>query len=330
MATVISADGHGPADPGDRLFWSEGGLTAGTVGGGRNEQQVLEACAKLTTEQQVLPIGSFLPGTAPSCGGSLRVLLERVDFSDPAGDSFWDTVQQTIPGPTPCIFLTQIPESDVQPCHLLANATGVVATFGKNCKGVDVSPVFLRQLMETEQSCLQERDPHSSQHSFFVQPLNHRGRLFLFGAGHVAREVAWLADRTGFQVILVDPRRELMEAVRFPTATSLHVNNAEQFFSGNTVGPRDYLVIAGPDHGTDLSTLLQAAKTSARYIGVMGSGKKIGSFEKTLRKNDLWETLDGRLHAPIGISIPSKSPSEVAVSIVAELIEVRAQPSMKQ
>ena len=328
MATVISVDGHGPAKPGDRLFWTEGGLAAGTVGGGSNERQVLEACAKLTTEQQLLAISSFLPTTLSSCGGSLQVLLEKVDFSNPAGDSFWETVQQRIPGPAPHILLTLITDSNVRPCHVLANETGVVATLGKGCESLELPPALLQQLMESEQSCLQETHSHVSQHSFFIQPLNRRGRLFLFGAGHVAREVAWLADRTGFQVILIDPRRQLMEAKRFPAACSLHLNDAQQFFADNRVGSRDFLVIAGPDHSSDLAALVQAGKTSARYIGVMGSKNKIGSFEKVLRKKDLWQTLEGRLHAPIGIAIPSKDPAEVAVSIVAELIQVRTQPSI--
>ncbi len=206
----------------------------------------------------------------------------------------------------------------------------MLAILGRDCELFELFPALLQQLMENEQSCLQEIESNSQKHSFFLQPLNRRGRLFLFGAGHVAREVAWLADRTGFQVILVDPRSELMAAQRFPATCGLHLKNAEQFFSDNTVGSRDYLVIAGPDHGTDLTTLLQAAKTSAGYIGVMGSKNKIGSFEKVLKKKALWKTLKGRLHAPIGIAIPSKTPAEVAVSIVAELIAVRNQPSIKR
>jgi xanthine dehydrogenase accessory factor len=330
MATVVSVDGHGPATPGDRLFWAAGKLTSGTVGGGSNEQQVLEACAKFSGEQLLLPVGSSFPATLPSCGGALQVLLEAIDFSDPAGESFWKTLQQLLPGPAPHIFLTLITDSDAQSCHLLANETGVVASFGRGCKGLEIPPTLLQQFMENEQSSLQEITCDSSSHSFFVQPLNRRGRLFLVGAGHVAREVAWLADRTGFQVTLIDPRRELMKAEYFPAGCSLYLMDAAQFFEDNTIGFRDYLVIAGPDHGSDLAALEQATSTPARYIGVMGSGKKIGSFEKVLRKKGLWQDLEGRLHAPIGIPIPSKIPAEVAVSIVAELIQVRNRPVIKQ
>ena len=198
MATVLSTDGHGPARAGNSLFWAEGKLIFGTVGGGSNEQQVLEACTNLTTQKLVLEISSFLPGTLPSCGGKLKIQLEKIDFGNPEEAIFW-----------------------------------------KN-----------------------------------KQPINHPDNLFLMGAGHVAREVAWLADRNGFEIVIVDPRKELMQAEHFPERCTLCLQDHEQFFSETTPDTKDFIIIAGPDHPTDLAVLKRAAQTSARYIGVMGSRKK--------------------------------------------------------
>ncbi len=325
MATILSSDGHGPARSGDRLFFSEGRLAAGTVGGGSNEQQVLQACAALTTNRRLLDISSFLPGSLPSCGGKLRVMLERIDLSDPAATSFLETLQQLVPGPDPLLLLSLVDESDKAPCYLLANEKGAIAALNEECRTLEFSPELWQQLMADEQHSLQKLTIGSSQLSFFTHPLNRRGRLFLLGAGHVAREVAWLADRTGFQVIIVDPRQELMQAERFPAACTLCPEDSHQFFLDDPIGSRDFLVIAGPDHATDLAVLEQAISTPARYIGVMGSRRKINAFEKTLKQKGVYQSLAGRLYAPIGISIPSKSPAEVAVSIVAELIQVRAK-----
>ncbi len=325
MATILSSDGHGPARSGDRLFFSEGRLVTGTVGGGSNEQQVLQACAALTTNRRLLDISSFLQGNMPSCGGKLRVILERIDLSDPAATSFLETLQQLVPGPDPLLLLSLVDESDKAPCYLLANEKGAIAALNEGCRTAEFSPELWQQLMADEQCSLQKLTIGSSQLSFFMHPLNRRGRLFLLGAGHVAREVAWLADRTGFQIIIVDPRQGLMKPERFPAACTLCPEEHTHFFASKTVGPRDFLIIAGPDHATDLAVLEQAASTSARYIGVMGSRGKIGFFEKELRKKGLWRSLTGRLHAPIGIPISSRNPAEVAVSIVAELIQVRAE-----
>ena len=254
MATVITSDGRGPARPGDRLLWAEGQLVAGTVGGGSNEQQVLDACAALTTQKHVIEISSFLPGSLPSCGGTLQIQLEKVDFGKPEEAAFWKKA------------LAQ----------------------------------------------------------------NRCDNLLLMGAGHVAGEVAWLADRNRFQVTVVDSRKELMQPEHFPQRCSLLLQQSTQFFSENMPDQRDFIVIVGPDHATDLAVLEQAVTTSARYIGVMGSKKKIASFKEILKKKDLWQAAAERIYAPIGISISSKTPAEVAVSIVAELIQVRAHSSIKQ
>jgi len=325
MATVLHSDGHGPARAGDRLFFSAGRLVTGTVGGGSNEQQVLQACAALTTGRRQLDISSFLPGTLPSCGGRLRVLLEWLDLGNPPASSFRETLQQLVPGPDPLLLLSLLDESDAPPCYLLANENGILAALNGEGRTVAVAAELWPQLMTTEQCGLQELTINAGRCSVFLQPLNRNGRLFLLGGGHVAKEVAWLADRTGFQVIVVDPRRELMGPESFPATCTLCPEHYDHFISRSSLGSRDFLVIAGPDHATDLALLEQAANTSARYIGVMGSRGKIASFEKVLREKGLWQILTGRLHAPIGLPIASRRPAEVAVSIVAELIQVRAQ-----
>ena len=248
IATVISSNGQGPARQGNTLFWASGQLIAGTVGGGSNEQQVLQACAELVTPEHVVEISSFLPGTLPSCGGTLQVKLIKVDFGNPEEAAFWKNE-------------------------------------------------------------LSRKD---------------REQLYIMGAGHVAMEVAWLADRNDFQVHIIDLREELLLAGRFPENCTLHSISGKQFFSQNAPAEKDFIIIAGPDHATDLAVLEHVATTSAHYIGVMGSKKKIGSFKEILKKKHLWQTVADRLYAPIGIKISSKTPAEVAVSIVAELIQVRS------
>jgi xanthine dehydrogenase accessory factor len=149
-------------------------------------------------------------------------------------------------------------------------------------------------------------------------------RLLLFGAGHVVQELAWLADRNRFSCVVVDPRRELMSNTNFPAGVSLICCSVDDYLQRSVVTADNYIVIAGPDHAVDLRILELVAITQAHYVGVMGSKRKIGSFIERLQKKSLLQLLDGRLFAPIGIGISSRRPSEVAVSIVAELISIRA------
>jgi len=150
------------------------------------------------------------------------------------------------------------------------------------------------------------------------------------GAGHVAKEVSWLADRNGFQVHIIDPRQELMQAEHFPDSCTLSVQQSVPFLTEEKLLFKDFIIIAGPDHATDLAVLQQAIQTPAHYIGVMGSKKKIASFQEILTRKNLWQDAANRIHAPIGIPISSRAPTELAVSIVAELIQIRAQSSIKQ
>ena len=253
LATVIGTDGLGPAQKGDHLFWSEGKLLAGTVGGGENEEQVIRACAALDEHQKIIDVAPIFSGVGSSCGGSLQVRLQQLDLTR---------------------------EEDIT---LLKNL---------QCK------------------------PES-------------GRLLLCGAGHVVRELVWLADRTGFHSVIVDPRAELLQGNELPATASRIYSSASDWLAGASVRTTDYIIIAGPDHATDLAVLQQAAKTAAHYIGVMGSSRKINAFTTSLQQQGLDPTLDGRLYAPIGLDIPSKRPAEVAVSIVGQLIAVRADLSLK-
>jgi len=248
LATVLSVDSSGPAQQGDYLFWADGKLLAGTVGGGENELQVLKACADFSKKQQVVSIFSPPSGLLPSCGGKLEVRLTRLDLAK---------------------------EEDI-------------ALLKKQQKG------------------------------------DSRNRLLLFGAGHVVQELAWLADRNRFSCVVVDPRRELMINSNFPAGVGLRCCSADEYLRENIVSADDYIVIAGPDHAVDLQALELVATTQAHYVGVMGSKRKIGSFTEILQKKSLLQLFDGRLFAPIGIDISSRKPSEVAVSIVAELISIRA------
>lgn len=251
LAKVLSSDGLGPTQQGDALFWSEGRRVVGTVGGGENEQQVLEACAALDKKQKIVEIKPASPAILPSCGGTLQVRLDRLDLS-------------------------------------------------------------LEEDQKYFRAQLQRKDS---------------GRLLLFGAGHVVQELVWLADRTGFSSVIIDPRQSLLEAADLPQTVSCVCSAATEWLDRGVVGTADYIIIAGPDHATDLAVLQKAAGTAAHYIGVMGSSRKIESFVTLLRKEGVYPSLERRLYAPIGMDIPSKRPAEVAVSIVAQLIAVRAGQS---
>jgi xanthine dehydrogenase accessory factor len=156
----------------------------------------------------------------------------------------------------------------------------------------------------------------------FVEPILPQPVLYLFGGGHVSTAVARAASATGFAVGIVDDREAFANAQRFPMAQEVYVSYAEAF---EKIKPNasTYLVIVTRGHKDDMSVLAWAARTEARYVGMIGSKRKVLSVYKALEKEGYRPEEFARVYAPMGLEIGALSPEEIAVSIVAELIAVR-------
>ena len=156
----------------------------------------------------------------------------------------------------------------------------------------------------------------------FVEPILPIPRLWLLGAGHVAQPTAALALTVGFDVLVVDEREELNTAERFP-GCQLLLDDPSDALHKAQLGDRDWVVIVTHDHQLDERALEAASKNAARYVGLVGSRRKVFRLvERVSRKRAGAIALD-RLYAPVGLDIGAITPAEIAVSIVAELIALR-------
>lgn len=154
-------------------------------------------------------------------------------------------------------------------------------------------------------------------------PFLERCRLLIVGGGHVGQKVAQLAAEVDFDVWVVDDRQEYCNPLRFPQAKRLIVGSIDSVLSGLEVDPNTYCLIVTRGHNHDEEALYHLAETSARYVGMIGSKRKIKLiFEDLLREGISREAL-ARVHAPLGFHIGSQTVPEIAVSIVAELIAHR-------
>jgi xanthine dehydrogenase accessory factor len=138
----------------------------------------------------------------------------------------------------------------------------------------------------------------------------------------VSTAVARVAGPAGFAVGIVDDRETFANAERFPTATEIYTSY-EDAFEKIKPNSSSYLVIVTRGHKDDMRVLAWAVKTNARYIGMIGSKRKVISVYKALEKEGYAPEAFERVHAPVGIEIGALTPEEIAVSITAELIAVR-------
>ena len=156
----------------------------------------------------------------------------------------------------------------------------------------------------------------------FVEPILPQPRLFLFGAGHISTAVAKVASLAGFWIGIVDDRETFANLERFPMAGEIHTS-FEEAFAKIRPNASSYLVIVTRGHKDDMRVLEWAVQTPARYIGMIGSRRKVISVYKALEKTGIPAEKLESVFAPVGLEIGALTPEEIAVSITAELIAVR-------
>ena len=154
----------------------------------------------------------------------------------------------------------------------------------------------------------------------YVEPVLPIPVLYLFGAGHVAYNVYKVAKLAGFDPVIVDDRESYANAERFPDAREVIAEDFDRATAKIAPNENSYIVIVTRGHRDDMRVLRWAVQTEARYVGMIGSKRKVITIYKELEKEGLSPRLFEKVMAPIGLEIGAVTPEEIAVSIVAELI----------
>lgn len=159
----------------------------------------------------------------------------------------------------------------------------------------------------------------------FIEPVLPAAELFIFGAGHVALNLYKVARIAGFDVTVVDDRESYANRERFPDARDVIAAEFDESFAKVTPGETSFLVIVTRGHHDDMRVLRWAVDTPARYIGMIGSKRKVISIYKELENEGVAREKLARVNAPIGLDIGAITPEEIAIAIVAEMIAIRRQ-----
>jgi xanthine dehydrogenase accessory factor len=156
----------------------------------------------------------------------------------------------------------------------------------------------------------------------FVEPVLPAPQLVLFGGGHVSLALARMATQAGFETDVVDDRESFANRERFPMARDVYTTFEDAF---EKIHPNSstYLVIVTRGHKDDMRVLEWAIGTAPRYIGMIGSQRKVIAIYRALEAKGVPMEAFARVHAPVGIEIGAQTPEEIAVSILAELIAER-------
>jgi xanthine dehydrogenase accessory factor len=157
----------------------------------------------------------------------------------------------------------------------------------------------------------------------FVDPIRVAFPFYLFGAGHVSQSLAKFAKAVDFHITIIDDRKEFANSERFPDADAIIVSNIHDAFYCLDFTGNEYVVILTRSHEYDAAVLEETLKKSVKYVGMIGSKRKVKIILDSLRQKGIDTALIEKVHAPIGLPIDAETPQEIAISIVAELVKVK-------
>jgi xanthine dehydrogenase accessory factor len=318
LATVIKRTGSAPRDVGAKMFVGEDGKSFGTVGGGLLEAGAYKEAIAIMGKNVIKTFSVSMDADTVSakdmlCGGDVTVLLEPVTMKHFHLYQQIKTLQET-------------------------RRRGLVVTgFGENTftkalldkEGNITGNIPDSHIIDRVKALLYEKRPVLNE-GYFVDPIRVSFPLYLFGAGHVSQYVAKIAKIADFHITVIDDRREFANNERFPGADAIMLANIPDAFRCLEFSGNEYIVILTRSHEYDAAALEETLEKEVKYVGMIGSKRKVRIILDNLKEKGFSESAIERVHAPIGMPIDAETPQEIAISIVAELVTIKNKSQRPQ
>jgi xanthine dehydrogenase accessory factor len=330
LATVLSKSGSAPCLAGAKMVVRANGISIGTVGGG-----VLEAAAQKKGAQvfksRVAEVLSFdLSGEDAAsmqmiCGGNVKLLVDYIPAS-PLNIEMFRKLRDALHTGEKCYLVASLGKLGAEKRQTIRC---LVLEDGSLTGGFPFPQQWLDLLIEKSCRSTYPVVETIADEQFVIERCFVPSTIFIFGAGHVSQQVALLAEMVGFRTVVLDDRSEYANREKFPQADSIKVlDSFEECFTGLETDGDSYVVIVTRGHRHDKTVLAQALRTGAGYIGMMGSSRKREELFKVQQQEGFSAEELERVHCPIGLEIKAATTGEIAVSIIAELIQTRAQATL--
>jgi xanthine dehydrogenase accessory factor len=298
------------------------GILTGTIGGGLLEYQAVDK-AKILLEQRITLLDSVdmteteIANEGMICGGRVELFFEPVFANDVSAAACFKAISESIQrgGSTTLVTLVGDKNDASASGRRMAvekggDATGFVSLL--NFPGHPVNPYLLES---------------AGAGNFFVEPVGGEPELLLFGGGHISTFVASLAGMIGFRLTIFDDLSDFASKARFPEAEEIYAMPYREAFDKITITDSTYIVIVTRGHLGDKEVLELALKSAVppAYIGMIGSLRKRDTIYKAVMEGGVSRQSLAGVYSPIGLDIGARTPEEIAVSIIAEIISVRVE-----
>jgi xanthine dehydrogenase accessory factor len=322
LATVVQTWGSSPRRAGSKMALTADGKITGSVSGGCVEGAVIEA--------GIEAIKSHLPrlmhfsvddesawNVGLACGGSVDIFVQPLEIK------LFQSLRSIIMEDRAAALVTVVRgASDILGREVIMKADGSsIGTLGNGWDERAGEPA--REIMSRGISQLV---PLNETTEIFIEAIQPQPTLIVVGGVHIAIALLSAAKNLGYRTVLIDPRKAWGTEERFPHVDQILRSWPEDAFGQISVTPSTAIVTLTHDPKIDDTALQIALRSPAFYVGALGSRSTQTKRRERLLKAGLTETLIDKLHAPIGIKIGAETPEEIALAIMAEVVEVHHQP----
>ena len=329
MVTIVDSSGKTRL-AGARMLLQRNGSTHGSIGGGFFEAEVQAAMAGLFAGDKpeirtIRHSGENATSLQAPCGSCTTAVIEHLAANRHNRKIFRQLLEALQKNHTCCLVTDLTGEKGKEP-----GFTKKLSHYNESVPAADETERSFPypELKEKLASVTVPVIESFGNRQFFLNPWRAPETVYLCGAGHVAQEVAELAGKSGFRVIVMDDREKYANRDRFPSVQSVvALESFDDCFNGMVVNDDSYVIIATRGHRCENTLVKQALKTRAGYIGLIGSLRKRNALFAELAVEGFSNDDLLRVYCPTGMSILAETPQEIAVSIVAQLVFIRARKS---
>jgi xanthine dehydrogenase accessory factor len=322
LATVIQTWGSSPRQPGAKMGMVAGNRLTGSVSGGCVEGAVYETGMEVLASQkpQLLHFGvadetAWEVGLA--CGGSIDVFVKPLD------STIFDAIAKALKDEQAFALATIVAGPD----HLLGNelmVRGDGSTVGQIGEPFAAAVTeAARAVLQSGQSQRQSITVGDQTIDLFIEANWPSPTLIIVGGVHIAIALAALAKTLGYKTVLIDPRTAFGSDERFPHVDQLIRAWPDEGLAQVTITHSTAVAMLTHDPKLDDPALMIALPSNAFYIGALGSNKTQEKRRARLREAGLTEAQIGRIFGPIGLSLGARTPEEIALSVMAEIVAAR-------
>lgn len=328
VATLFDKTGSAPRSDGAKMVVRADGSIYGSIGGGRLEAAAIDLAKKMIAQKKTV-IQKFdltskdAAASDMICGGKGEILIDFIDAGDPLNLAIYSAAAEIVSRGGKGWLVTILENKPAsndgikrQQCLIKPDKTMIGS--------VECNPKLLENLINGPAKITLHSEVYDEQR-FLVEPLREGGTVFIFGAGHVSQKIAPLSESVGFRTIVLDDRVDFANRERFAEPVEVRVIDDFKKLPPLEIDNDSYLVIVTRGHLFDKDVLAQVLRRGAAYVGMIGSRTKRDLIYKELGEKGFTPDELSRVYCPIGTAILAETPEELGISIVGELVKVRAE-----